>query len=231
MTRGHPLSLDRPIVTFTFDDIPISAATTGAEILERHGARGSFYVCSELAGHDWDIYPLAGLDLVADLARRGHEIGCHTARHGRLGTISRRAFLDDMESNALALAPVVGDGGLRTFAYPYGIVRIDAKLAVQRRFRACRGIHDGLNRGRIDLGRIRADPLETAKSDAAGIDALLDETVRQRGWRVFYAHDVVEAGSPFAVTPRLLDHAVTGAVRRGCAVLTLSAALDAAGVP
>ncbi len=33
-----------PMVTFTFDDVPASACELGASILERHGARGTFYV-------------------------------------------------------------------------------------------------------------------------------------------------------------------------------------------
>ncbi|MBE7220266.1 MAG: polysaccharide deacetylase family protein, partial [Caulobacteraceae bacterium] len=174
---------------------------------------------------------LAGLDRIAALARQGHEIGCHTAAHGRLGTISRAAYLDDCAANAALLAPIVGDGGLRTFAYPFGHVRVDLKLAIQRRFRACRGIHDGLNLGTLDLGRLRADPLEGTSADAARIDALLDETVRRRGWRIFYSHDVCEAPTRFGVTPGLLAHAVAGALRRGCAVLPVAAALDLAGVP
>lgn len=225
------MALDRPTVTFTFDDIPVSAATAGAAILEQHGARGSFYVCGALAGQDWDLYPLAGLDLVGDLAARGHEIGCHTAHHGRIGQISRAAFLADLDRNEEVLAPVLGRGALQTFAYPYGLVRLDVKLAIQHRFLACRGIHDGLNSGRIDLGRIRADPLENARSDAALVDRLLDETVRHGGWRVFYSHDVAAQPSEFGVTPDLLAYAVAGAIRRGCAIRTTSAALDAAGVP
>ena len=39
-----------PMVSFTFDDIPKSAATTGAGILEDHGARGTFYVSGGLVG-------------------------------------------------------------------------------------------------------------------------------------------------------------------------------------
>jgi peptidoglycan/xylan/chitin deacetylase (PgdA/CDA1 family) len=165
------------------------------------------------------------------LAAQGHEIGCHTASHGRLGQVSRRDLLDDIDRNATVLAPALGGKALETFAYPYGLVRLDLKLAVQGRFRACRGIHDGLNRRRVDLGRVRADPLESRKLDEARVDRLLDETVRQGGWRVFYAHDVADAPTPFGVTPHLLGHAVSGAIRRGCAIRTLVETLDVIGAP
>src|ERR1700760_1259381 len=67
-----------PMVSFTFDDIPKSAATTGAKILEDHNARGTFYVSGSLVGAieaDWAAVDAP--DIVA-LHRNGHEIGCHT---------------------------------------------------------------------------------------------------------------------------------------------------------
>jgi peptidoglycan/xylan/chitin deacetylase (PgdA/CDA1 family) len=39
-----------PTVSFTFDDAPDSALTTGAQILEAHGVRGTFYIAGGLAG-------------------------------------------------------------------------------------------------------------------------------------------------------------------------------------
>ena len=231
VTRSHPLVLDRPTVTFTFDDISVSAAALGAQILEQHAARGSFYVCGQLSGQAWDLYPLASLEMVAALASRGHEIGCHTASHGRLGTISRSTFLADVDLNARCLEPALGGRKLQTFAYPYGLVRLDLKLAIQHRFRACRGIHDGLNARRIDLGRLSADPLESATIDEAGIDRLLDETLNRAGWRIFYAHDVDASPTRFGVTPWLLSYALEGALRRGCAIRTIAATLDQIGVP
>ena len=41
-----------PMVSFTFDDLPKSAVTTGAGMLEAHGARGTFYVAGSLVGAD-----------------------------------------------------------------------------------------------------------------------------------------------------------------------------------
>ena len=55
-----------PIVSFTFEDIPKSAATTGAGILEDHGARGTFFVSGGLVGttsSNWDT--VEAEDLVA----------------------------------------------------------------------------------------------------------------------------------------------------------------------
>src|SRR6185312_7132776 len=83
--RVDPFRLrnDTPMVTFTFDDLPKSAATTGAQILEAYDARGTFYISGELVGTtspQWDFVDAA--DIVA-LHAQGHEIGCHTFSHKR----------------------------------------------------------------------------------------------------------------------------------------------------
>src|SRR4051794_7530409 len=84
--RVEPLRLrnETAMVSFTFDDIPKSAATTGAGILEDHGVRGTFYVSGGLVGATSSPHWTAAdvPDIVA-LHRRGHEIGCHTFSHSR----------------------------------------------------------------------------------------------------------------------------------------------------
>ena len=70
-----------PIVSFTFDDAPPSAATTGAEILEEFDVRGTYYLSGGWLGRFGDIQPLMTADQARGLALRRHEIGCHTFNH------------------------------------------------------------------------------------------------------------------------------------------------------
>jgi peptidoglycan/xylan/chitin deacetylase (PgdA/CDA1 family) len=55
------------MVSFTFDDIPKSAATIGAAILEEYDARGTFYVSGGLVGAARRNMPVLS---VADALRR-----------------------------------------------------------------------------------------------------------------------------------------------------------------
>ena len=50
----------QPLISFTFDDFPRSALTVGGEILERHGARGTYYASLGVMGK----YEAAGLMFV-----------------------------------------------------------------------------------------------------------------------------------------------------------------------
>src|SRR5258708_35453756 len=43
-TKTLALRNGQPLVTFTFDDVPASACHVGALIIERYGARGTYYV-------------------------------------------------------------------------------------------------------------------------------------------------------------------------------------------
>lgn len=78
-----------PMVTFTFDDVPASACTIGVRILERYGARGTFYVAAGECGTARPGLPLrASIDQLKTIWENGHEIGCHTHSHPAVSRIS-----------------------------------------------------------------------------------------------------------------------------------------------
>src|SRR3954469_22956024 len=72
-----------PMVSFTFDDLPKSAVTTGADLLEAHGARGTFYISGALVGVETPDWVAGDAADVLSLYNLGHEIGCHTFSHRR----------------------------------------------------------------------------------------------------------------------------------------------------
>lgn len=229
VTARVPLKLDRPTVSFTLDDIPVSAATVGARLLEERGVRGSFYVSADIAGQDTENYRLACLEQIVALSRAGHEIGCHTAHHLRVGEVGLAAYLRDVDRNAQVLEPLVGKP--TTFAYPFGTMGLRAKMALQNRFDVCRGIHGAIAAGSYDRGRLDAVALENATIGESGIDALLDAAVRREGWLTFYSHDVSREPTRFGVTPELFAYAVDAALRRGCRVDTVRGVLARSARP
>ncbi|HYF53289.1 MAG TPA: polysaccharide deacetylase family protein [Salinarimonas sp.] len=230
-TRIARLANPRPMVSFTFDDIPDSAASNGARILEANGVRGTFYVASGLCGNRYGAWRFVTGPTVAALRDAGHEIGCHTHGHPDVQTLSPDAIRDELRRNGEGLAAL--DPGLvpRNFAYPYGSVGLPQKRVVAPAFRSCRGVRAGLNAGLADLGQLKARRLYDVELSRAGVDALLAETVRRRAWLVFYTHDVADPSTDQGCSTGLFAHAVEAALRMGCDVLTIDAALDAAGVP
>jgi peptidoglycan-N-acetylglucosamine deacetylase len=73
-----------PAVYLTFDDGPHPQHTPALlDVLERHGAKGSFY----LIGREAEKYP----DVVRALLGRGHAIGNHSMFHPKMRGLSARA--------------------------------------------------------------------------------------------------------------------------------------------
>jgi peptidoglycan/xylan/chitin deacetylase (PgdA/CDA1 family) len=214
-----------PIVSFTFDDIPVSAHDPGAEILEAHGARGTFYVASGLLGSTTPHWQVAGEESVRDLYRRGHEIACHTHTHRRSDTVHGADIDTEIARNREALRAIVPGLRLDNFAYPYGYGSFEWKRRLKDTFHSSRSVIPGINHGRIDPQFLKAFPLTTSELDEGTACAILDETVRVQGWTIFYTHDVAYRPSPFGCTYELLSLVVEAARERGIACMTVAGAL------
>ncbi len=90
------------VVSFTFDDFPKSALDAGGAILERYGARGTYYAALGLAGRSGDMGPLFQLDDLAAAQQRGHELGCHTFSHLDCSRAAGAVIANDVAENAAA---------------------------------------------------------------------------------------------------------------------------------
>ena len=70
-----------PIISFTFDDAPRTAFTTGGDILRSHGARATFFVSLGLLGSQTEAGTIASPDDLLRAVKEGSELGCHTFDH------------------------------------------------------------------------------------------------------------------------------------------------------
>jgi peptidoglycan/xylan/chitin deacetylase (PgdA/CDA1 family) len=219
-----------PMVSFTFDDIPQSAATTGAGLLEDHGARGTFYVSGDLVGAasapDW--VSAEASDIVA-LHNRGHEIGCHTFSHARTCDLDAPLLTDEIGRNRRYLHSLDPSIRVENFAYPFGFGSFARKRQLKAAFRSCRSIRPGVNHGTVDPQFLRAMPLIDLHIGADAIERAFDQAQTTNGWLIFYSHDVTERPSPYGCTPALMKHALEAASRRQMPVLTMAEALRCAG--
>jgi peptidoglycan/xylan/chitin deacetylase (PgdA/CDA1 family) len=218
-----------PIVSFTFDDIPKSAATTGAAILEDHGARGTFFVSGGLVGAaspDWDA--VEAEDLVA-LHRKGHEIGCHTFSHKRTCDLDQQSLAEEIELNREYLRTLEPSIKVENFAYPFGYGSFPRKRQLKSEFKFCRSIVPGVNSGTVDMQFLRAMPLIDSKIGRDGIERVIDEALNNNGWLIFYGHDVAGRPSPYGCSPALMNYALEAASHRKIPVLNMAEASRCVG--
>lgn len=220
------MALDHPRVSFSFDDIPGNAATNGAGILEAHDKRGTFYVAGELCGRRFRHDVFASGTAVADLAERGHEIGCHTYSHADVQLLNPAGYDAEIAASRDFRGKLCDLPEVETHAYPYGSVGLVQKTVASRRFSACRGVRPGLNHGVIDLGQLRAVPLYDSDYSDEQIVAFVDEAVARSGWLIFYTHDVADDASYQGTSTRLMSFAVEKAIEAGCEIAPVATTLD-----
>jgi peptidoglycan/xylan/chitin deacetylase (PgdA/CDA1 family) len=214
-----------PLVSFTFDDFPQSAADVGAPLLEKHGAHGTFYIAGGLSGGEEGGVPVVRTQDLLPLTQRGHEIGCHTYSHIKVSQASRRTLEEEVERNAKFALEAMGDIRLASFAYPFGDLSWGAKSVLQRRYASCRTTTSGLNHGVIDAAALRAERLYSRTTSPERVKALIAQAAHQKAWLIFYTHDISAAPSDFGCPPELLALALETCVAAGIEILPVKNAL------
>ena len=220
---------ERPMVSFTFDDFPESAATDGVSILDQYDAKATFYVSGSLVDKPDEHWQGVSAGDIVQLHRRGHEIACHTFSHQPATELDATRMADEVEQNRDYLRGLDPSIQIDNFAYPYGLGSVWRKAQLARTFRSSRGIVPGVNSGVVDLQYLRSTPLIDRDIDRESIDRAFDKLVDTNGWLIFYGHDVTANPSPYGCTPSLLRYALDAAAKRNVAIKTVAGALDAAG--
>lgn len=228
--RSTRVALERPVVSISFDDFPLSAYSHGAPILEDRGVRGTYYVATGLAGMTTPHWTVASDAETVDLHRRGHEIGLHSHAHRAAASMRPAAFAADLAANRARLRRLLPDLRKETYAYPYGLCGLMQKRHLAATVRASRSVQAGINAGRMDLDFIKAVEISARIMDAERLDRWLDQVEAARGWLVFFTHDVSDTPSVYGTSLAMLARVVERTQARGIDILPVGAALDRIGL-
>jgi peptidoglycan/xylan/chitin deacetylase (PgdA/CDA1 family) len=195
--KSQIINLDRPIVSFTFDDVPVSAFTNGAKILEQFDCRGTYYVAS---GIQSDNTSFLTPEHIKELVDRGHEIGCHTYSHCSLRWTSGKATLENCRLNTNMLAEIIPGYKVKSFSYPFGLVGPAAKRALNNIYGSMRTVDEGTNTGNVDLSHLRAINLYSDSFDRQKIQKILKQAIADKSWVILYTHDVEDSHGPWGTS-------------------------------
>ena len=227
-TKRLTMRNTRPMVTFTFDDVPATACELGVRLLEQYGTHGTFYVAGAGCERNSPVGVLASIDQLRAVYSKGHEIGCQTFSHVAVSSLGRRELELEYSRNQSALKRIAGNLQVRNFSYPYGDLSFRARLQLETLFDSCRSIDPGINVGIADLGLLKACTLDDRSIDRAEISRLVAATARTNGWLIFLSHDVCDEPSRFGVRPDLLEFALCNAQQAGLQPVTISQGLRSA---
>jgi peptidoglycan/xylan/chitin deacetylase (PgdA/CDA1 family) len=211
-----------PIVTFTFDDFPRTALTAGAPILERFGARATYYVAMSLMNKRNELGEQFHHEDLVSLLARGHEIASHTFSHLSARRPTYDVFKRDQARGETALCEILGIRASGNFAYPYGEATLEAKRKLGPELLSSRGTCGGLNGPKVDLNLLRANHLYGDVGQAKAAQQLILENEKKKSWLIFYTHDVAPDPSPYGCTPELIEAVCSFAAARRARFMTVA---------
>lgn len=222
--RILPVKLDRPIVSFTFDDCPKSVMENALGPLEKEGWLSTIYIALGLC----ETTNHLGLHMsradVKAAHESGHEIGDHTFSHCDGSAIPLNEVLADIKKNQTELASM-GLPPSKTFAYPYGETTPALKKALETGFKSARGIKSNSHESSLDLNQLGSNRLY-AGQDFEVLQSQIKDLKNAPAYMTIFTHDVRENPSAFGCTPAQFRETLEAVKDSGAQVMTVTKAID-----
>jgi len=215
---------DQAIVSFSFDDCPVSGLENGVKPLEKEGWLSTIYVSCGLFNIENHLGRMMSEDDAKAAHNNGHEIGEHTFSHRDARSMSLENFKADIARNQEMLNGL-GLPASETFAYPYGEAYPGLKKALQGQFKGARGIIPDLHKTNVDLNQIGSIPFYASTQDHAR--KAIQQLAETGGWLTLFTHDVRENPSPYGCRPDDIKNMIKTIKETGVKVMTLKDAISA----
>lgn len=221
--RTLRFTLERPIVSFTFDDCPVSAIENGVRPLEDMGWKSTIYVSCGLMDTINHHGRQISLNDVQDIHANGHEIGGHTYSHIDAQSTLTGDFLAEIQHNQDSLENA-GIPASRTFAYPYGQTQASLKRVLEDKFIGLRGIQPGVHENVVDLNQIKSIPLFSGNRMELA-KAALRKAADAPAWITFFTHDIRKNHSSWGCSPDEMKEIIEMVETSGADVLPIETAI------
>ncbi|MFW9952820.1 MAG: polysaccharide deacetylase family protein, partial [Candidatus Thorarchaeota archaeon] len=198
----HTLRNKVPLISFTFDDFPKSAAIKGAEILRKYNVQGTYYISLGIIGQESPGGEICDIDSIKNLIEEKHEIGNHTYDHVNAYEYPIDIYEKSILTNEQSYKDYfLASDGFQSFSYPSGYVSTEAKRITEKYFRCSRTSYRGINIGKVDLNMLKAYPVYGNGKNISLVKTIIDRNIKKNGWLIFYTHDVVKNPSLYGCSP------------------------------
>jgi len=229
--RPFLINLQRPLISFTFDDFPRSALLAGGAILKRFGLAGTYFASFGLVGKETPSGQIFFPDDLTTLLEQRHELGCHTFAHCDSWTTATKTFENSIIQNHAALDRLFPHCEFKTFSYPISLPRPKTKARIADYFLCCRGGGQTFNSGKTDLNQLSAYFLEKSRDNFQAVKDVIDHNRQACGWLIFATHDISNNPTPFGCTPEFFERLVEYAIGSGAQIVPVVEALEVLGAP
>lgn len=223
--KPFEVTLDQAIVSFTFDDVPLSALTSGLDILTKYGYPCTFYMAFDLMNQEKTDLRANNELLLQKIRNAGCEIACHTYSHLHFFRSNENEINSDLDNNQSFVRKLIPGYSLTNFSFPYGEQTARARRIIRKRFRTARSVYKGLNDGIIDLNCLKAVRLyESIHINKA--KEMVDLAIDRKAWLIFYTHDVSDTPSENGCSPAYFEEIIKYCSGKNLKVLTIEQAAD-----
>lgn len=216
----------KPLISFSFDDFPLSAAHTGAEIMQKFNIKGTYFVSLGRLGQDSKVGKICDIDTIKKLIEEKHEIGNHTYNHSNGYEVSLEDYEQSVINNVAKFRELFITEDFETFSYPFGIASNRIQSIVRRYSRCARTTNRGINFGNIDVHLLKAFSLYGHGEEFGLIKSAIQFTISKNGWLNLYTHDISANPSLFGCTPEYFEKVVEYSVNSGAIIVPLKEACD-----
>ncbi len=210
VTIANWYGFNKAAYSLSFDDGLISHYQHVAPILEKHNLKGTFYLVTD----QLTINPAMESSWrygywhqFKDLHKRGHEIGAHSATHPKLtglsdGNASNSGTLQyEIISPLQQIKKHIPEAKVLTFAYPFVEYNQHVIDEVSKHYIASRALYGGVNSINPDFMALKGQIIDYGNEerfsahDKSKMEAhqtnIEQTTIKQGGWSVYLAHDVL----------------------------------------
>jgi len=227
--RPFRIEMEKPIISFTFDDFPRSALLIGGALLHDRQFSGTYYASFGLMGRKAPTGKIFIREDLNRLVNQKHELACHTFDHFDSWNTEPSEFAASLRRNQSALASLLGGSSFTTFSYPISWPRPETKRRVAARFECARGAGQTFNAGTADLNYLKAFFIEQSRDNIDFIERTIEANARAKGWLIFATHDVCDSPTRFGCTPGLFERILDKSVQSGASILSVETALRTIG--
>jgi peptidoglycan/xylan/chitin deacetylase (PgdA/CDA1 family) len=219
------INIPCPIISFSFDDAPVTAFTNGSEILNKYGATATYYMSLGRLGLESPSGPIATYKDLLKGIKEGHELGCHTFDHRHSWDTKTEEFVQSVLKNRKQLSSMFPNVEFLSLAYPICDPKPRTKKKVSELFICCRGGEQGFNIGPTDLNLINAFFLDSRIGDPIDkIKMIIDQNIKAKGWLIFCTHDIDDRPTMYGCSKKFLENAVRYSAQSGALLMPVGKA-------
>jgi peptidoglycan/xylan/chitin deacetylase (PgdA/CDA1 family) len=224
--RTVRVQLEKPVISFTFDDFPRSALLTAGPMLRAQGILGTYYTSFGLMGQTAPTGEIFLREDLNEFVKQGHELACHTFDHCHSWNTAPAEFEASILRNQTALAEILPGKLFNNFSYPISHPRPDTKRRTAQHYRSARGGGQTFNHGTTDLNYLKAFFIEQSRDNVNAIKQVIDANTAANGWLIFTTHDVSANPTRFGCTSEVFKQVVEYSAKSGAAILPVNEALE-----